>query len=58
MPDAHSLALHGVLTAERAGVAAVLLDFDLLDLATERRAVARAVLAGNANLDRALRLSC
>ena len=55
-PNTDGSALHGVLTAERAGVAAVLRDFDLLDLATERRAVARAVLACDSNLDRALRL--
>lgn len=56
VPDTDGSALHGVLAAERAGVAAVLRDFDLLDLATERRAVARAVLACDSNLDRALRL--
>lgn len=57
VPDTHSLALHGVLAAERASVAAVLGDFNLLDLATERRTVTRAVLAGDSNLDRALRLT-
>ena len=35
----------------------MLLNFDLLDLATQRRAVARAVLARDTDLDRALRLS-
>lgn len=57
VPNTHSLALHGVLTTERARVAAVLRDFNVLDLATQRRAVARAVLACDSNLNSALRLT-
>ena len=56
-PNTHGLALDGVLTAERACVATVLQDFDLLDLATKRRAVTRAVLACDSDLDSALRLA-
>ena len=56
MPDTNSLAFDSVLSAERAGVTAVLLDFDLLDLTTKRRTVTGTVLAGDSNLDRALRL--
>jgi len=56
VPDTDSLTLHSVLTAEGARVAAVLRHLNLLDLATQRRAVTSTVLAGNANLDRALRL--
>ena len=59
-PDTNNATLDGVLAAERAGVAAVLRNLNLLDLATERRAVAGAVLARDSDLDRTLglRLAC
>lgn len=40
LPDTSRLPLHRNLAAERAGVLAVLLDFDLLDLLAERGTVA------------------
>lgn len=39
LPDTNALALDSVLTTECAGVPAMLGDFDLLDLTTERRTV-------------------
>lgn len=46
----------GYSAAERASVSGVLGDFHLLDLLTEGRTVAGAVLAHNSNLLGALRL--
>ena len=45
VPDARRLTLDCDLAAERAGVFAVLADFDLLDLLAERSTVASTVLA-------------
>lgn len=56
LPDTNSLALDRVLAAKSASVTAVLRDFDLLDLTTQRATVTGTVLAGNADLDCALGL--
>lgn len=55
-PDAHGHALDIVLAAELARVLAVLRDFDLLHLLTQRRTVPRAVLAHYADFLGALGL--
>ena len=54
--DDDSVAMPTDLAAEGARVFAVLRDFHLLDELTQRRTVARPVLANDANLLRALRL--
>lgn len=56
LPDANNCAFHGELAAEAAEVLRVLANFDLLDLLTQAGAVARAVLADDSDLLRALRL--
>lgn len=60
LPHTDNGTLNGVLAAERAGVAAVLRNLNLLDLATQRRTVTVTVLACDSDLDRALglRLAC
>jgi hypothetical protein len=55
-PDADSSALDVLLSAERAHVLGVLLDLELLDLLAKGRTVTGTVLAGNADLLRALSL--
>lgn len=49
IPDAGGVALDGDLAAECAGVAAVLLDFDLLDLLTEGGTVAVFILSARSS---------
>merc|ERR1712048_564110 len=49
-PDAHGAPLHGVLTAERAGVLGVLCHLHLLDLLTQGGTIAGSVLSRNSNL--------
>lgn len=58
LPDADGSALDRVAAAERASVLCVLRNLNLLDLLARGRAVARAVLADNTHLSRALGLWC
>ena len=57
LPDANSLALDGVLTAEVASVLGVLGDLHLPDLLTQGSTITGAVLADNTDLPGALGLS-
>ena len=50
LPDANSLALHGVLAAEAAEVAGMLADLDLLDLLPQAGSISGAILAHNPDL--------
>jgi len=50
LPDTGGATLHGVLSAESAGVLGVLGDLDLLDLFPQRSTIAHTVLTGDMNL--------
>lgn len=49
-PDTSGTSLDGLLTTESTVVSRVLLDFQLLDLSSQRRTITNTVLTGNTNL--------
>lgn len=50
VPDSGGLSLHGLLSAERAGVAGVLCDFELLGHLTEGSTITGSVLSDDSDL--------